>query len=124
MFHILKPSQSQTLQAAAPIDPSVIETNPAGLDKERPRRIREALRLWQEQHDSAVADTSDRPPSSTLGDTQNLLTQSGEDNSFTTVLRDDEADNDDYISMESEERTPDIFANEVFLRRGDLVELV
>ena len=111
MFHILKPSQSQTLQAAAPIDPSVIETNPAGLDKERPRRIREALR-------------SDRPPSSTLGDTQNLLTQSGEDNSFTTVLRDDEADNDDYISMESEERTPDIFANEVFLRRGDLVELV
>lgn len=124
LSHILKSSQSQTLQAAAPIDPPVVGTNPAGLVKGRPRRIREALELWQQQHDSGLADTSGRPPSSMLSDTQNLLTQSGEDNTFNTIVRDDEVDNDDDIGIESEERTPDIFANEVFLRRGDLVEVV
>ena len=80
------------------------------------------LRLWQEQHDIALADTS-RSPSSTLSDIQNLFTQSGEDDSFTEIARDDEIDDDD-IKFESEERTPDIFAPQVFLRRGDLVELV
>ena len=80
------------------------------------------LRLWQEQHDIALADTSRSP--STLSDIQNVLTQSGEDDSFTKIARDDEIDEDDDVKFESEERTPDIFAPQVFLRRGDLVELV
>lgn len=124
LSRVLKSSQSQTLQAAAPIDAPIVGTNPAGLVEGRPRRIREALELWQEQHDSALADTSGRPPPRMLNDTQNLLTQSGEDNTFNTIVRDDEIDNYDDIGIESEERTPDIFANEVFFRRGDLVEVV
>ena len=123
LSHILKSFQSQTLQAAAPIDPPVVGTNPAGLVKGRPRRIREALELWQEQHDSGLADTSGRPPSSMLSDTKNLLTQSGEDNAFNMIVRDDEVDNDDDIGIESEQGAPDIVANEVFYRRGDLVEV-
>lgn len=124
LSHILKSFQSQTLQAAAPIDPPVVGTNPAGLVKGRPRRIREALELWQEQHDSGLADTSGRPPSSMLSDTKNLLTQSGEDNAFNMIVRDDEVDNDDDTGIESEEGNPDIVANEVFYRRGDLVEVM
>ena len=80
--------------------------------------------MWQEQHDIALADTLGRPPSSTLSDTQNLFTQSGEDESFTAIARDDEVDDDDDLNFGSDEPIPDIFAHQVFLRRGDLVELM
>ena len=80
--------------------------------------------MWQEQHEIALADALGRPLSSTLSDTQNLFTQSGEDDSSTTIVRDDEVDEDDDLDLESDEQTPDIFAHQVFLRRGDLVELV
>lgn len=114
----------QTLQGDALIDPPTIKTTPDGNVKGGPGQIRDALRMWQEQHEVALADVSGRPPSSTLSDTQNLFTQSGEDDSSTTVLRDDEVDEDDDVNPESDEQTPDIFAHQVFLRRGDLVELV
>ena len=84
------------------------------------------LRLWKEQYQSALADTSDLPPPSTLGE-QNLLTQSGEDDDLTSIVRSDETndDDDDYddVEVEADEPIPDIFAPQVFLRRGDLVEL-
>lgn len=80
--------------------------------------------MWQEQHDIALADTSGLTPSGTLGDTQNLFTQSGEDESFTAIARDEEAEDDNDVSFGSDASTLDIFAPQVFLRRGDLVELV
>lgn len=102
----------------------MIGSNPAGLVKGNSGGIRETLRLWQEQHDIALADTSGLAPPGTLGDTQNLFTQSGEDESFTAIARDDEVEDNDDVSFGSDEPTPDIFAHQVFLRRGDLVELV
>ena len=80
--------------------------------------------MWQEQHESTLADTSTQHVSSTLKDSQNLLNQSGEDDSYTTVVRDHEMNDDEEISMDPEEQNPDIFAYQVFLRRGDLVQLM
>ena len=105
----------------APIDAPVIGTDLDGLVKGKPQDIRAMLKLWQEQHKSALADTSVWPPSKTLGD-QNLVTQSGEDDNFSTIVRNDEADDDDDVEFEADEPVPDIFAPQVFLRRGDLVE--
>ncbi len=111
------------MQADASIDPSVTGISPDDLVKGKSGGIRDALKLWQEQHDIALANRSGRHPSSTLGDTQNLVTQSGEDDSFTAITR-DEVDDEDDVEFQPEETTPDIFAHQVFLRRGDLVELV
>ena len=111
------------METAPPIDPPSTETNLAGFAKGRPEGIREALRLWQEQHESTLADTSTQHIYSTLKDSQNLHNQSGEDDSYTTIVRDDEMDDDEEISMDPEEQNPDIFAPQVFLRRGDLVQL-
>lgn len=110
--------------AGSPIDPPIIGTNQDGFGDGRPTPIREALRLWQEQHDIALANNSGGRPSSTFGDTQNLFTQSGEDDSFTTITRDNELDDDDEVIFDPEDRAPDISANHIYLRRGDLVELV
>lgn len=112
------------MQTAPPIDPLSTETNLAGFAKGRPGDIREALRVWQEQHESTLADTSTQHVSSTLKDSQNLLNQSGEDDSYTTIIPDDEMNNDEEMSMDSEEQNPDIFACHFFLRRGDLVQLM
>ena len=79
--------------------------------------------MWQEQHDIALAETLGRTPPSTLSDTQNLFTQSREDESSTAVARDDEVEDNDDIEFGSDDPTPDIFAHQVFLRRGDLVDL-
>lgn len=112
------------MQADPSIESSIIETKPEELHKVKSVGIREVLRLWQEQHDISLADASGQPPSSTLSDTQNLFTQSGEDESFTAVARDDDFEDDDNVDFGSDEPTPDIFAHQIFLRRGDLVELV
>lgn len=53
-----------------------------------------------------------------------MFTQSGEDDSFTAIARDEEVEDDDDVNFGSDEPTLDIFAHQVFLRRGDLVELV
>lgn len=111
------------MQADAQIDPAIIGANPDGLLKKPSGSIREALRLWQEQHEIALAGTSGRHPSSMLSDTQNLVTQSGEDESFTTISLDENVEDDDDVDIRSDEPIPDIFAHQVFLRRGDLVEL-
>ena len=103
-------------------DPTKIKGNPDELIKWK-TGIREYLRSWQEQHESAVVDTSGRPSSGSLSETQNLFTQSGEDDSFTAIAQDDEADDEIEIDFPSDESTQDIFAHSVFLRRGDLVEL-
>ena len=97
---------------------------PVAPRSERSGGIREALKLWQEQHDSVQTHISGQHASSALEDSQNLLNQSGEDDSFTTISRDDEVDNDDDISIEREDQNPDIFIDETFLRRGDLVQLM
>ena len=112
------------MQTDAQIDPAIVGANLDGLVKGKSGGIREALRLWQDQHDIALADILGRPPSNTLSDTQNLFTQSGEDESFTTITRDDELEDDEDVHFASNELTPDFFAHQVFLRRGDLVELV
>ena len=112
------------MQTAPPIDPPPSEANLAGLAKGRPGGIREALRLWQEQHESTLADISTQHVSSTLKDSQNLLNQSREDDGYTTIVHDGEMNNDEEISMDPEEQNPDIFACQIFLRRGDLVQLM
>ena len=106
------------------IDPAIVETSPDRLIEGSSRGIREALRLWQEQHKIALAETSGRTLSSTLSDTQNLFTQSGEDESFIAIARDEELeDDDDDVDFGPDEPSPNIFARQVYLRRGDLVEL-
>ena len=112
------------MQTAPPIDPPSSEADLAGLAKGRHGDIREALRLWQEQHESTLADTSTQHVSSTPKDSQNLLNQSREDDGYTTIVRDDEMNDDEEISMDPEEQNLDIFACQVFLRRGDLVQLM
>ncbi|KAL9075487.1 MAG: hypothetical protein Q9161_001559 [Pseudevernia consocians] len=116
-------ASSQDLRANAQIDPAIIGTNRNEHFKGESGGIREALRLWQDQHDIALADTSSQTHPSTLSDTQNLFTQSREDESFTVIARDDEVEDNDDVIFGSDEPTPDIFAHQVFLRRGDLVEL-
>lgn len=81
--------------------------------------VREHLRLWQEQQELSVATTISGPS----GTPQNLITQSGEDDGYSTVLRDDEPESDDYLTLSSEERTLEILSPHSFLRQGDLVEL-
>ena len=106
-----------------PTDPLVLGTNPHRASGYHARGIREALKLWQEQHDVALAVASSGPPPSSYGDTQNLVTQSGEDESYTAIARDEEPEDDDPIDLEPGEPVPGIFSRRIFLRQGDLVEL-
>lgn len=112
------------MESDAPTDPAIIGVNPDGLINGKSGRIRDTLRLWQEQHDIALADTLGRPPLNTVSDTQNLFTQSGEDESYTAIVRDDEVEDEDGVDFGSDEPISDIFAPQVYLRRGDLVELM
>ncbi len=112
------------MQADAQIDPPIIGASRDGHLKGEPGGIRGALRLWQEQQDVALVDTSGRIPPDTLSDTKNLFTQSREDESFTAIARNDEVEDIDDIEFGSDDPTPDIFAHQVFLRRGDLVDLL
>lgn len=112
------------MQADAPPGSPIIETNPDEPFKGKSGGIREALSLWQEHHDTALASTSGQPPSTTLGEIQNLFTQSGEDESFTAITRDDDVEDYDDEEIGSDELIPDTFTHQVFLRRGDLVDLL
>ena len=105
------------------LDPTITKEDPDELIKWKSTGIREYLRSWQEQHETALVDTSGRPSSGPLSETQNLFTQSGEDESFTAIAWDDEVDDEFEIDFTSDEPFQDIFTRSVFLRRGDLVEL-
>lgn len=90
--------------------------------------IREHLRLWQEQQDINADLPRAIPPTfvSMTKDGQNRLTQSGEDESHIVITPEteiDEIDDDDHVEFGSDEPMPDVLKNEMFLRRGDLVEL-
>ena len=90
--------------------------------------IREHLRLWQEQHDfekklvSPVVPLSNNTPDAS----QNLYSQSGEDDSYKVISQDEEAEDVAGTMMEpdADESTPTLFRSQKYLRRGDLVELV
>lgn len=90
--------------------------------------IREHLKLWQEQQDllpDSLGATK-LPHISRPKTGQNLFTQSSEDQSLTTVtpeVKAEEIEDEDYVDFGSDEPTPDVLRNEMFLRRGDLVEL-
>ena len=105
------------------LDPTITKGNPDEPIKWKSTGIREYLRSWQEQNENAVVDTSGRPSLGPLSETQNLFTQSGEDDSLTTVAVDDEVDDEFEIGLTSDELSQEIFTRSVFLRRGDLVEL-
>ena len=94
-----------------------------GLGNGKIQNTREMLRLWKEQHKNTLVNASDRPPSSTLGE-QNWFTQSGEDESLTSFVRIDEENDDEDVEWEADQPSPDVFSPQVFLRRGDLVELL
>ena len=116
-------SQSQTVQADMKLDPTITTENPDEPIKWKSTGISEYLRSWQEQHETALVDTAGRPSSGPLSEGQNLFTQSGEDDSFTTIATDDEVDDEFEMGLTSDEPSQDIFTRSVFLRRGDLVEL-
>ena len=105
------------------LDPTITKEHPDEPIKWKSTGIREYLRSWQEQHETALVDTSGRPSLGPLSETQNLFTQSGEDDSFSTIATDDEVDDEFEIDLTSDQPSQDIFTRSVFLRRGDLVEL-
>ena len=56
---------------------------------------------------------------------QNLFTQTGEDDSFNVVSPETELeiDEDNVLDYNAEEPMSNLFENSLFLRKGDLVEL-
>ena len=81
--------------------------------------------MWQEQH-GIQAGRAAAPVlllDNTISTSQNLYTQSGEDDSFTLISRDEEADDDDDFHLGSDGTTLELLDNQLFLRRGDMVEL-
>lgn len=111
------------------VDPSSIGADPKLASTLQEGDIREHLRLWQQQrlikeHSSSVVPP---PQNRQLNASQNLATQSGEDDSFSKVTQEDEAEeseDDGFVEIGSDEPAPDFLKNELFLRRGDLVELL
>ncbi|KAL2041979.1 hypothetical protein N7G274_005167 [Stereocaulon virgatum] len=87
--------------------------------------IREHLKLWQEQHGKQARRAADPVLllDNTVTASQNLYTQSGEDDSFMLISRDEEADDDDDVYLGSDGTTLELLDNYLFLRRGDMVEL-
>ncbi len=90
--------------------------------------IREHLKLWQEQHDLETKQVAPVVPLSnnTPDASQNLYTQSGEDDSYKVISQDEEAEDVAVTMMEpdTDDSTPTLFRSQKYLRRGDLVELV
>ena len=93
--------------------------------------IREHLNLWQEQHDLKTKLVSPVVPLSTNTSdaSQNLYTQSGEDENLKLLShdeRDEEVEDVAGTTMEpdTDDSTPSLFGAQKYLRRGDLVELV
>lgn len=116
--------QAQPSPADAQIEPPIAKGIPNFDDTSGPG-IREHLRLWQEQQNKEAEKMT--PASSPLGSSsrgsQNIFTQSGEDDSFTEITEDNDMDEDGHIDLHPDEGVTDIFQNHVYLRRGDLVEL-
>ena len=90
-------------------------------------KIREHLRLWQEQRDLETKLVAPIVPIANTPDaSRNLDTQSGEDESYKVVSPDEEAEDVAGAMMElhTDDRTPTFLGTQKYLRRGDLVELV
>ena len=87
--------------------------------------IREHLKLWQEQQELVTAGgVSVHPlPRGPAAAKQNLLTQSGEDDSFKNITEYNDMDEQEDVDIRLDDGVTDIFQNQAFLRRGDLVEL-
>lgn len=107
-------------------DPLTVDTTPI-FDTASSTGIREHLRLWQEQQNKDVEQNiiTNVSPRNLSTASQNILNQSGEDDSFTKLTEDSEMDEEQHIDLhlEKDEVTTDIFQNRAFLRKGDLVEL-
>lgn len=120
--------QPQTSPPSAELDSSMLDAEAKLKSSLERGDIREHLRLWQKQQDlnSNLPNAVQSSRVSTRKDGENVLTQSGEDESFTVIDREIEAqelEDDDYVDFGSDEPMPDVLKNELFLRRGDLVEL-
>lgn len=87
--------------------------------------IREHLRLWQEQHQirGGPAGAVVSSLGSTLTASQNLYTQSGEDDGFVLISRDEETEDESDVELGSDDAALELLDNHLFFRRGDLVEL-
>lgn len=120
--------QQETSRPTAHLDSSMMGAEAKLRSSLERGDIREHLRLWQKQQDleSNLPNTVQQSPFSMIKDGQNLFTQSGEDESFTVITREieaEEVEDGDYVDFGSDEPTLDVLKNELFLRRGDLVEL-
>jgi len=120
--------QPETSHATAHLDPSIMGAEAKLKSSLEGGNIREHLRLWQEHQDLVLnlPNAVQSSPVSKIKNGQNLYTQSGEDESFTVITREieaEEVEDDDHVDFGSDEPTPDVLKNELFLKRGDLVEL-
>ena len=119
-------TQAQPSQDISRVDPSVTYSKPNHNFTLNGGNIREHLKLWQEEHSIKAEPIGALAPpqGSTPITSQNLYTQSGEDDSFTVISRDDETEEDSDVDLQSDDAIPNIVENHLFLRRGDLVELM
>ena len=122
-------SQSQISHIDAHPDPSSIAADAKLKSISKGGNIREHLRLWQEIQDgnTDLSSPAQLPSTSRATTDHNLFTQSGEDDSFKVVDREHEAESfedDEYIDFGSDNSAADVLKNELFLRKGDLVELL
>ena len=90
-------------------------------------RIQEHLRLWAQHVDTGGQTFKSLPldRSRYYKGTQNLLTQSSEDESFNSVAQEeaDAVEDHEHLEFGSDDPAIDVLKNELFLRKGDLVEL-
>ena len=109
------------------MDPAHSATDPRLLSSLKGANIREHLQWWQKHHFTKEPNSSFGPPAKAQHEaSQNLSTQSGEVDSFSNVALEDEGDmlDDDGVEMVgAQEPTTDYLRNDLFVRKGDLVEL-
>ena len=88
------------------------------------QNIREHLSLWQSHHISQDSQTiiGNRMPLPSSGHSQNLFTQSGEDDSSSVMTREDDIGDEIIPGIDAEDSIENILHAPTFLRQGDLVE--
>ena len=104
-----------------------MQTEPAiEIPLKKVARIRDQLRVWQEHEDAAPHDLELHGfPYGRCKSQHNMLGQSStSDNDSSFLLEDDFLDDETTLNSDAEDLVTDIGDNQMFLRSGDLVELL
>ena len=88
--------------------------------------IRDRLRAWQKQHEKdPETSTPHGFPVSMSGSQQNLLGQAGTSDTIDCFLEDDDPSQNELAStLNADDQIVDAGDSEIYLRKGDLVELL